>query len=90
MRYELQSAKPVTATELKKAVEQSLHEFLGIYGLAQGNVMLVDNNQTSGIIKVHPKWVDQVKTAIARVKEIHKNKVCLTTTKVSGMINKVK
>jgi len=50
----------------------------------------MENTNRYGVIKTNTKYVNQVKTALALIKTIKNKNVRFTTTKVSGMINKVK
>ena len=82
--------KTRTAQEVKAAVQQAIQQFLGDYGCAQAGIMLIENTDKEGILKVNTPYVPQVKTALALIKQINKEIVMVKTTKVSGMINNVK
>lgn len=71
-------------------MRQAIQQFLGDYGRAQAGIMLIENTDKEGIIKVNTPYVNHIKTALALVKQINNETVMVKTTKVSGMINNVK
>ncbi|MEK6903900.1 MAG: Rpp14/Pop5 family protein [Nanoarchaeota archaeon] len=88
--FTVTSESIVSEHEVKNAVQQGLNAFLGVYGCAKAGIIIVENNNQQGIVKVDPKYVNQAKTALISIKEINKNPVMITCPRVSGMINKVK
>ncbi|MBI1972724.1 hypothetical protein HYS50_01835 [Candidatus Woesearchaeota archaeon] len=90
LHYEVITEANRTAEEVKEAVQQAIHQFLGDYGVAQAGISLIENTNKEGIIKVNTPYVNHVKTALALIKTMKNNPTRIATTKVSGMINKVK
>lgn len=88
--FEVTADEKIEEAEVKQAVQQGIQSFLGVYGCAKAGVMLVENDSQRGIVKVQPKYVDQVKTALALIKEISKKQVQVKTMRVSGMLQNVK
>ena len=90
LHYEVTADGNITAEEVKQAVQEAMQVFLGDYGCAQAGIQQTENTHKQGIIKTNVKYVNQVKTALALIKTIKNKNVMFKTTKVSGMINKVK
>ncbi|HLC72781.1 MAG TPA: Rpp14/Pop5 family protein [Candidatus Nanoarchaeia archaeon] len=90
LHYEVTTDGSLSTEEVKQAVQESMQQFLGEYGCAQAGVHYMENTNRYGVIKTNTKYVNQVKTALALIKTIKNKNVRFTTTKVSGMINKVK
>ena len=90
LQYEVTTDGSLSAEDVKQAVQESVQRFLGEYGCAQAGIHYIENTHKHGVIKTNTKQVNQVKTALALIKEIKNHKVRFATTKVSGMINKVK
>lgn len=90
LRYEVTVDGNLTPEDVKQAVQESIQKFLGEYGCAQAGIHYIDNTSKYGVIKTNTKQVNQVKTALSLIKMIKNQNVIFTTTKVSGMINKVK
>ena len=90
MTYEVVSQMKCKREDIKKAVQEAVETFLGIYSCAKAGIMFVENDHKTGIIQVEPKYVDQVKTALSLIKEINKKQAIIKTIRVSGMIKKAK
>ena len=52
--------------------------------------MILNNTSNSGIIRVNHTYVDEVKVALALINNYNGNEIKVETTKVSGVINKLK
>ena len=90
LHYEVAVDGNITAEDVKQAVQEAMQTFLGEYGCARAGIQQIENTNKQGIIKTNTKYVNQVKTALALIKMIKNNKGMVATTKISGMINKVK
>ncbi len=90
LHYEVTGNENSTAEEIKQVVQEAIQKFLGDYGCAQAGIHYIENTNKQGVIKTNTKYVNQVKTALALIKTMKNQNVMFTTTKVSGMINKVK
>ena len=81
-------------TLVGRLVIQAGMQFLGELGMARAGLQFLEdtwNEETStGIIRVSHKYVDDVKAALALVKEFDGRKVQIHSLKVSGEINKLK
>lgn len=82
----------VEKNDLDKLVIQAGLQFLGELGMARANVQLVPDswNGRTGIIRVGHTYVDEIKAALALVKEFNRHKITISSLKVSGSIEKVK
>ncbi len=90
LHYEVTGDGSLSAEDIKHAVHEAIQKFLGDYGCAQAGIQYIENTDKQGIIKTNVKQVNQVKTALALIKTIKNQNVMIATTKISGMINKVK
>ncbi len=67
-----------------------IKKFLGDLVMAKAGIMILNNTDTKGIIRVNHYYVDEVKTALALINNYHDNEIRVETIKVSGVINKLK
>ncbi|MEK6807639.1 MAG: Rpp14/Pop5 family protein [Nanoarchaeota archaeon] len=79
---------------VKKLVIQAGLQFLGELGMARAGIQFLEDTwnekDSTGIIRVSHKYVDEVKAALALVKEFEGKKITINSIKVSGEINKLK
>ena len=90
LHYEVTTDGNLSVEDIRQAVQDSIQQFLGEYGCAQAGIHCIENTNKYGVIKTNTKYVNQVKTALALIKIIKNQNVRFATTKVSGVINKVK
>ncbi len=81
-------------TLVGRLVIQAGMQFLGELGMARAGVQFLEDcwneKDSTGIIRVSHKYVDEVKSALALVKEFEGKKVQIHSIKVSGEINKLR
>ncbi|MBI4096052.1 MAG: hypothetical protein HY438_04270 [DPANN group archaeon] len=81
-------------TLVGRLVIQAGMQFLGELGMARAGIQFLEDTwnekNSTGIIRVSHKYVDEVKSALALVKEFEGKKVQIHSIKVSGEINKLK
>jgi RNase P/RNase MRP subunit POP5 len=92
--FKVHSEEPISYENVKNAVYDSVAEWFGANDLAKANVHIVKNlwngkNQT-GVIRCSPKFVDDVKVAMALVHQIGDERVIIQSTRVSGTIKSIK
>jgi len=82
----------VEKTDVERLVIQAGLQFLGELNMARIGIQLVPDSWDgkTGIIRVGHKYVDEVKAALALVKEFNGHKLTISSLKVSGSIEKVK
>ena len=90
LHYEVTTDGNLSVEDIRQAVQDSIQQFLGEYGCAQAGIHCIENTNKYGVIKTSTKYVNQVKTALGLIKIIKNQNVRFATTKVSGVINKVK
>lgn len=90
--YEIYSEQPLGTQEIVQTIEQKLHEFLGVLGMAKAGVMILakDIVGNKGIIRVGHKYVDDVKMALSLITTIDNTKVIVTPRGVSGILKKAR
>jgi len=75
---------------IRGAIWNSLESWLGEAGLAKANVSFImnlwDSRKHTGFISCSPKYVDQVKVALALVHQIGDERVVIQVLRVSGTI----
>ena len=81
-RYLLYEADKIIT---EKEVIKGIKEFIGEFGIAKANPVLIIKKQKKGIIKVNRKYINHIKTALMLIKNNN-----IRTVKVSGMLNRVK
>ena len=79
---------------VKKLVIQAGLQFLGELGMARTGLQFLEDSwnakDSTGIVQVNHKYVDDVKMALSLAKEFEGKKVTINSIKVSGEINKLK
>jgi len=75
---------------IRGAVWNSLESWLGEAGLAKADVRIINNlwnpKTQTGFLSCSPKYVDQVKVALALVHQIGDERVIIQVLRVSGTI----
>ena len=78
---------------VSKYVNQACLQFLGELGMAKAGIQFLpeswNEKSKTGIIRVGHKYVDEVKSSLALLKDIKGKRATITCTKVSGNIGKV-
>ena len=81
-------------TLVGRLVIQAGMQFLGELGMARAGLQVVEDTWNAEhntiIVRVGHKYVDEVKSALALVKEFEGKKITINSIKVSGEINKLK
>lgn len=93
--YEILSEDKISDFEpIKNSIDNSFLSLFGTSGMADAGIMHLkdkyDKNTQSGIIKVSHKNVGKLRSALALIKEIEKNKVIVRSLRCSGILKKVK
>jgi ribonuclease P/MRP protein subunit POP5 len=84
--FEVQGDRKLEFKDAKDILECSIKEFIGDLGMARAGVLfLKDWKNNKGIIKVNTRYVNEIKGALALIKE-HK----VQSLFVSGSIEKVR
>jgi RNase P/RNase MRP subunit POP5 len=88
--FRLHSSGPVGFQDMKNAVWNSVLNWLGDNEAPNADMHIIKNlwdhgNQT-GFIRCHPRYVDQVKMALALIHQIGDEKVIFQTIRVAGTI----
>jgi RNase P/RNase MRP subunit POP5 len=81
-----------TQTVSGKALLQELRQLLGLFDSAAAGLQHITFNQKTGegVFRTSVKSVPKVRAALTLVKKINNTPVRVVTTKVSGILNKVK
>ena len=89
--YEIQTKTPITRTEAKKEVSNTMKQFVGDLGLSQSGIMfLKDWQNNKGILRVNTNYVDHTKASLSLIKSINGTKAVVRSVAVSGIINKLR
>lgn len=91
--FEIVSKTPVKSFELvSEAVQNSVLSFIGTKGTAKTGLMIIKDRfnmpKQTGIIKINNKYVDDLKAALALIKEIGGQAVIVRSRGVSGILRK--
>lgn len=89
--FEVMEKKPLDFKEVKKAINETMLQFLGELGAAKAGIIILDEwKDNKGIMKTNNKYVNEAKTALILTKEIENEKVAIRVLGVSGIIKKAK
>ena len=88
--FRLHSDSPTSYQDVKNAIWSSVLNWLGENESSMADIHIVKNlwrpNDQTGFIRCHPKYVDQVKMALALIHQIGDEKVIFQTLRVTGTI----
>ncbi|MBS3162294.1 hypothetical protein J4467_00020 [Candidatus Woesearchaeota archaeon] len=88
LAFEVESENKLDSKEVQTLIESSMKRFVGELGMAKaGIIFMKDWKNNRGIIKVNTKSVDELKAALALVKE---EKIIIKSLALSGSIEKVR
>lgn len=89
--YQVAAEARVSKEAAQKAIQASVKQFVGDLGSAQAGIMfLKDWKENTGIMRVSTKSVDQVKAALALVKEVNGSQAKISSVGMSGVVDKVR
>ena len=88
--FRVHSEEPLQFEEVKNAIWNSILNWLGDGDTSKANIWIIKNlwsksNQT-GYIKCMPKYVDQVKVALALIHQVADSRIIVESVRVSGTI----
>ncbi len=90
--FEIIAGQKFTLSEVKPAVEEALHSFLGQLGMGKAVPIFVeekfDEPAQKFMLKVNHKFVDEIKMGVALCKSIKNTPVIIKSVIVSGSIKK--
>ena len=89
--FEVESEEKVSFSDVKMAIEHSMKQFIGDFGMAHaGLLFLPDWEHNKGIFKVNTSMVDHAKASLALITAIAAHKATVKSVAVSGAINKLR
>jgi len=92
--FRIISEAPLDYPNVKGAIWHSMENWLGQNELAQASPRLIknlwDGRKKKGYLQCSPKYVDQVKMALALIKQIGDQRVIFHVIRVSGTIKSAK
>jgi len=89
--YETISDRNIDNNKVVDAIHKSYKECFGLFGLAQAGLTdMKIHSKNRGVLKINHKYVDQLRAALALIKEIDNVKVILHTVGVSGILKKTR
>ena len=90
LTFRIISEEPLDYDNVKGAIWHSMENWLGQNELAQASPRLIKNlwnpKTSSGFLQCSPKYVDQIKVALALIKQIGDTRVIFQVLRVSGTI----
>ncbi|MEM2918598.1 MAG: Rpp14/Pop5 family protein [Candidatus Altiarchaeota archaeon] len=92
LAFEIISERKFSKEDVTKAIWNSALKFLGELGTGKTSLRLIEWNEEKqhGIIKVNHKSVDEIRAAIALIKEINSIPIIPRVLGVSGTIKKTR
>ena len=89
--FEVEAKEIVAFSDVKMAIETSMKQFIGDFGMAHaGLLFLPDWKHNKGILRVNTSMVDHTKASLALITDIATQKATVKSVAVSGAINKVR
>jgi len=90
--FEVISDKKVSQREIGDGIRNNIAKFLGELGIAKAGFVLMKDTikGNKGIIRTNVKYQDEVKMALALIKNLGKEKVIVNVIGVSGILKKAK
>ncbi|MBN2102039.1 MAG: hypothetical protein JW716_04165 [Candidatus Aenigmarchaeota archaeon] len=91
LKFRLETdAKEIPYFELKDVIWNAVMRWIGEKGAGQSNFKIIKNlwvpDRKEGVVSCSPKFVDDIKVALATIQYIGDAKTIFTVTKVSGTI----
>lgn len=77
-------------SDVKKAIEENLFDYLGVKGMASVGLMFLDSDRKRGIIRISAKSLNDVKAGLLFLKKIGEKDASVKVLLVSGMIGKAR
>ena len=74
----------------KEFIYNMIRRFIGELGMGKAGVSVLINEGNNGILRVNHDHVDEVKTALALVNTYNGKEIKIESTKVSGVLKKLK
>ncbi len=92
LTYEIISQNKLSFNEAKSSIDSANLRFLGELSMAKYGIIHLDElyHENKGVLKVNHKYVNELKTSLALIRQINNDKVIVNTINISGMINKSK
>jgi len=90
--FRILSSESVSKSLCGDAISKATLRFLGELNCAKAGINFLAENykDNQGIIRVNTKYVDEVKVALASIKEIASQRVTFDVIKASGNVGKLK
>ena len=86
--YEVIADARITHRQVYKAIINSFKECFGVFDLGKSGLIMVYDQP--GMLKVHTKYLNHLKTSMAMITQIEKQKVILNIVRISGILRKAK
>jgi ribonuclease P/MRP protein subunit POP5 len=90
LAFEIFSDNSFSKSEVFKAIKENALIFMGQLNYGKAGLMIINTNGKKGILRVHNKFVNHLKTSLMLIKDINNKKLSIKTNKVSGILNKLK
>ena len=91
--FELRATKKFSLSEVQEAIELSLLQFLGEFGIAKAGPLFIKEKWNSEkqrfVIKVNHIFVDELKSAVILNKKIKNTPVLIKSVISSGTLKKI-
>ena|SRR3989338_7314493 len=90
LAFEVMSDKFINFNLVSRAVQNSALSYIGSKGAAQAGIWLLNDKykNNKGLIRISNRNVDDLKAALALIKDIDGNEVIVRSLGISGILNK--
>ena len=77
--FEAISDKKLAFNDVAKAIQDSLHNYIGLLGTGQAGMQILPEKwkDNKGVIRINHKFVDHLKASLALIKKVKNQKVIL-------------
>ncbi|MBW2980586.1 hypothetical protein KY360_04170 [Candidatus Woesearchaeota archaeon] len=90
--FEVLSKDKMNIDSIKKAIEGSFKEYVGLLGVSKANLYILkdkwNQERKRGILRVNNKMLEHLKASFALIKEIGGKKAIIHAVGVSGILKK--
>ena len=90
--FEAISDKKLAYNDVAKAIQDSLHNYIGLLGTSQAGLQILpekwNSQQQKGLIRVNHQFIDHLRASLALIKKIKNQEVILRSIGVSGILKK--
>lgn len=86
--YEVISKGKLNKNSIIIEINKELNAFIGTLGMAKAGVIMLEQKENKGILRINHDMVDEIKVGLMMIKKIDNENVIVNSIYVSGMLDK--